>query len=165
MWGEGWLSHCLPGLSQCDRLGKQGTQSTSGMHVWGVPKLKHETYMCAFMYACRMPRVQMCLCMSARVLIEQMAFAHGTSAQPYTPVLHHAHVHNCAQVCVCVCLPAAMPHLPLREELWLLGHSSCSQADLRTSLLMVPGTQHGFQSLDNYSLGGRMEKWGPGEYI
>ena len=49
--------------------------------------------MCSFMYTRMVPRVQMCLCTTARVLIEQMAFAHGTSAQ-------HTRVPNCAGACV-----------------------------------------------------------------
>lgn len=132
----GSATACLASLSVTDLESKAHGAQVAWACGEGVPKLKHETYMCAFMYARMMPRVQMCPCMSARVLIEQMAFAHGTSAQPYTPVPQHTRVHN--YVCVCVCLPATMPHLPLREEHWLLGHSSRSQADLPTSSARGP---------------------------
>ena len=111
------------------------------------------------MYTRMVPRVQMCLCTTARVLIEQMAFAHGTSAQ-------HTRVPNCAGACVRL---FTCHHATHASERGALASGAFVLHALRlTSLLplpVVPGMQHGFESLDNYSLGGQMEKRGPGKYI
>lgn len=61
--------------------------------------------MCAFMCTHIILPVQVCLCMSSCVLIEQMAFAHGTSAQPCTCVTALWCVQLRLGMCVFVYLP------------------------------------------------------------
>lgn len=72
--------------------------------------------MCAFLYTGMTPRVQMCLCLSARVLIEKMAFAHGTRA--------HSRAQLCPGVCVCV-RALARPCVHTRVLVYLPPHHTC----------------------------------------
>lgn len=138
MWGRraGSATACLASLSVTQTWKARHTEYKCPRCVW-VPKLKHKD-----LHVCFHVHTHNTACASVSVYVFMCANrADGICTRHKCTAMHLCHstlVCTTAPRHVCVCLPATMQHLPLREEHWLLGHSSGFQIDLPTSSARGP---------------------------